>query len=159
MTREDCTELPIGELLPHSGPMILLDRLLFQGVDFLEAEVCVRADSLFVRQGIVPAWVGVEYMAQTCACFAGLEARAQGRAAQVGFLLGTRDYRTTVAGFEVGATLSVRACPVHREAGGLSVVECRISRAGQPSPLVQATLTVYEVADLGLYLAQHAGAR
>jgi predicted hotdog family 3-hydroxylacyl-ACP dehydratase len=159
LTLERYTELPVRDLMPHSGRMILIDRLLAQGTDFVEAEVCVRADSLFLQQGAVPAWVGVEYMAQACACFAGLEARALGRAAKVGFLLGARDYRTTVPGFEVGATLCVRARPVHREAGGLSVMECRISRVGEPLPLVQATLTVCEVADLGLYLAQHAGAR
>jgi predicted hotdog family 3-hydroxylacyl-ACP dehydratase len=152
MTIEDCRQLPIAELLPHRRPMILLDRLLVHGPGFVEAEVRVRPDSLFVRAGSVPAWVGVEYMAQACACFAGLEARARGEAARVGFLLGTRDYRTTVSGFEVGASLRVRACPIHRESGGLSVVECQIWATEQTLPIVQATLTVYEVADLKQYV-------
>jgi predicted hotdog family 3-hydroxylacyl-ACP dehydratase len=156
---EDLTQLPIAELLPHRAPMILLDRLLLYGPGFLEAEVCVVADSLFLEHGAVPAWVGVEYMAQACACFAGMEARARGEAARVGFLLGTRDYRTTVAGFELGAVLRVRASPVHREGSGLSVVQCRISRDDRGPPIVQATLTVYEVADLDAYLEQYGGAR
>jgi predicted hotdog family 3-hydroxylacyl-ACP dehydratase len=155
MSFESCTELPVRHFLPHRPPMILLDRLLRSGPGFLEAEVGVRADSLFVKSGAVPAWVGVEYMAQTCACFAGIEARARGESVRVGFLLGTRDYRATVAAFAVGSSLRVRACRVHREDGGLSVVECQISRTGQELPIVRAVLTVYEVADLGLYLEQH----
>jgi predicted hotdog family 3-hydroxylacyl-ACP dehydratase len=150
---------PIADLLPHRAPMILLDRVLLFCPAFLEAEVCVRSDSLFVKDGVVPAWVGVEYMAQTCACFAGMEARTRGESPRVGFLLGTRAYRTMVAGFEVGSLLRVRACPVHREDGGLSVVECQILRAEQDLPLVQATLTVYEVADLDAYLEQYGSAK
>jgi predicted hotdog family 3-hydroxylacyl-ACP dehydratase len=159
MNAEDLTQLPIADLLPHRAPMILLDRVLLCGPGFLEAEVSVRAESLFVNDGRVPAWVGVEYMAQTCACFAGMEARGRGELARVGFLLGTRDYRTRVVGFEVGASLRVRARPVHREDGGLSVVECQIWRAERELPIVQATLTVYEVADLGAYLEQYGGGR
>jgi predicted hotdog family 3-hydroxylacyl-ACP dehydratase len=154
---EEFRQLPIAELLPHRPPMILLDRLLLHGPGFLEAGVCIRPDSPFVRDGHVPAWVGVEYMAQACACFAGMEARARGEAARVGFLLGTREYRTAVVGFDVGATLRVRACPIHREDGGLSVVECRIWSTEQVLPIVEATLTVYEVADLEAFLKQYGG--
>jgi predicted hotdog family 3-hydroxylacyl-ACP dehydratase len=152
-------ELSLTRLLPHRAPMILLDRVLLSDPAFLDAQVSIRADSLFLRNGVVPAWVGVEYMAQTCACYAGIEARARGEAARVGFLLGAREYRTTVAGFELGASLRVRACPIHREDGGLSVMECQIYRCGQALPLVRATLTVYELADLEAYLDQHVGAR
>jgi predicted hotdog family 3-hydroxylacyl-ACP dehydratase len=155
MNADDFKRLPIAELLPHRAPMILLDRLLLHGPGFLEAGLSVREDSLFVQEGAVPAWVGVEYMAQACACFAGMEARERGEAARVGFLLGARDYLSTVSGFPVGTSLRVRACPIHREDGGLSVVECRIWSTEQVLPIVQATLTVYEVADLEAFLVQY----
>jgi predicted hotdog family 3-hydroxylacyl-ACP dehydratase len=152
-------EPSLEQLLPHRAPMILLDRVLCSEPDFLDALVTIRAESLFLKNGAVPAWVGVEYMAQTCACFAGMQAHARGEAARVGFLLGARDYRSLVSGFELGASLRVRAWPVHREEGGLSVMECQIYRSEQVLPIVQATLTVYELTDLEAYLEQHVGAR
>jgi predicted hotdog family 3-hydroxylacyl-ACP dehydratase len=66
---------PIGELLPHAGAMILLD-----GIEQLEREriVCtklVRGDELFAEaDGQLPAWLGVELMAQTIAAWAGAHA-------------------------------------------------------------------------------------
>jgi predicted hotdog family 3-hydroxylacyl-ACP dehydratase len=146
------------ECLPHQEPMILIDRVVALGEDYLESEVVVRADTLFVRGGAVPAWVGVEYMAQTCAVFAGFEARGLGEPVRVGFLLGSRDYRATVAAFEVGSVLRVRVARVHRERGGLCVAECRIHHAESETPLVQATLTLCEVPDLEAYLSQRGGA-
>jgi predicted hotdog family 3-hydroxylacyl-ACP dehydratase len=152
-------EPSLEQLLPHRAPMILLERVLCSEPGFLDTQVTIRAESLFLKSGVVPAWVGVEYMAQTCACFAGMQAHARGEAARVGFLLGTRDYRSLVSGFELGATLRVRACPVHREEGGLSVMECQIYPSGQVLPIVEATLTLYELADLEAYLEQHVGVR
>ena len=147
------------QFLPHRAPMILLDRIVLLHTDYLESEVTITSDTLFLRGGAVPAWVGVEYMAQTCAAFAGYESRGRGEEARVGFLLATRNYRSAVTGFELGATLRVRVTLIHRDAGGLSMVEGKITRLGGDVPLVEATLTVYEVADLAQFFKENRGAR
>lgn len=155
-------EVPFAEprqFLPHREPMILLDRIVLMNTDYLESEVTIKSDTLFLRGGAVPAWVGVEYMAQTCAAFAGFEARGRGEEARVGFLLATRNYRSSVDGFELGSTLRVRVTLVHREAGGLSVVEGKITSADSGAQLVEATLTVYEVADLAQFFKETRGTR
>jgi ApeP dehydratase len=62
---------PIADLVPHKGPMCLLDRLIEVEEERLVAEVMVSDSSLFSRGGTVGAWVGIEYMAQAVAAWAG----------------------------------------------------------------------------------------
>src|SRR5215471_7164387 len=82
----------IRSLLPHAGPMVLLDRVISVDEDSLLAEVCIRSDSLFCNGGGVGAWVGVEYMAQAIGAWAGYTAQLRGEPVKLGFLLGTRSY-------------------------------------------------------------------
>ncbi len=157
MSERSFRDRPIADFLPHRSPMILLDRILAVGDDHLDSEVVIRPDSPFIEGGSVGAWVGVEYMAQTIAAFAGIEAVTRGEAVRVGFLLGAREYRSRLPGFPVGLRLRVRVSEVHREVGGLSVVECKIFRGDTDEVLVEATLTVYEVCDMQSFLATHRG--
>ena len=66
---------PIADLMPHEGPMCLLDRLVEAQDERLVAEVLVPADGILSRDGAVGAWVGVEYMAQAVAAWAGWQVR------------------------------------------------------------------------------------
>src|SRR2546426_3960121 len=82
----------IRSLVPHSGPMVLLDRVVSVDEESLCAEVLIRADSMFCAAGGVGAWVGLEYMAQAIAAYAGYGARLRGAPVKIGFLLGSRRY-------------------------------------------------------------------
>ena len=73
----------IRSLLPHSGTMVLLDRVVAADADSLCAEVAIRPDSLFCNADGVGAWVGIEYMAQAIAAHAGYLARLRGDAVKV----------------------------------------------------------------------------
>ena len=96
-------DLPdIRDLLPHSGPMVLLDRLVAADDESLCAEVRIRADSLFFVDGGVGGWVGLEYMAQAIGAFAGYRARLRGEPVRIGFLLGTRRYECNAAKLRLG---------------------------------------------------------
>ncbi|MBS1214740.1 MAG: Beta-hydroxyacyl-(acyl-carrier-protein) dehydratase FabA/FabZ, partial [Proteobacteria bacterium] len=115
----------IGELLPHSGNMILLDTLLDVGEDHIVTELAVRDDGLFsTADGTVPAWVGLEYMAQTVAAFSGYYRRLAGLEIELGFLLGTRHYECSVSAFPCGARLRVLAEKVMDGANDMSVFAC-----------------------------------
>jgi len=141
--------LPIESLVPHSGAMCLLDRLIEHGGEHLVAELTVPATGLFSdSQGPgtgVGAWVGIEYMAQAVAAWAGVQGRARGEAPKIGFLLGSRRYQCSVARFEQGQILRVEIERQFQADNGLSQFDCRILAQGQV--LAQAQLTVFGPAD------------
>lgn len=132
---------PISELVPHQGPMCLLDRLLLAEGERLSAEVVVPAQGLFNHDGGVGAWVGIEYMAQAVAAWAGWLARQKGEAPRIGLLLGTRRYRCSVPRFAAGQRLQVDIERGYQADNGLGQFECRIHADGVE--LASAQLTVF----------------
>ena len=93
----------VATLVPHSGRMVLLDRVLSADADNLCAEVRIHADSVLAGAQGVGAWVGIEYMAQAIAAHAGWSARQRGGDVKVGFLLGARKYQAGVSYFAPGS--------------------------------------------------------
>ncbi len=121
----------VENLIPHRGGMRLLDRVLAADEEHAVAEVDVPFDGLFVRDGQVPSWVGIEYMAQTVAAWAGARARGAGGVPRPGLLLGTRRYSTHCDGFPSGARLRVEVRCELIGANGLGQFDCRIEMNGQ----------------------------
>jgi predicted hotdog family 3-hydroxylacyl-ACP dehydratase len=78
-------------------------------------------------------------MAQTIAAHAGYEARLRGGRPELGFLLGTRDYRADVAEFPLGAELSVAVEPVAVEPR-IASFRCAIA---MQTTVATAVVTVY----------------
>jgi predicted hotdog family 3-hydroxylacyl-ACP dehydratase len=132
---------PLRELVPHRPPMLLLDRVLSYSSDVVTCEVQIHAGSLFLEDGQVPAVVGLEYMAQSVAAFAGLTARGGGQAARIGLLLGSRELCFATDGFQLGDRLIVEARRTWGETE-LGSFACKIERAG--ALLAWGTLTVYQ---------------
>jgi predicted hotdog family 3-hydroxylacyl-ACP dehydratase len=122
----ECSGVPIGELLPHGREMTLIDRLVEHSAQRSVATVTVTEVSPFFACSGVPAWVGIEYMAQTIAAHAGFEARLRGEPPPVGFLLGTRAYESEVGEFALGSTLRITVEPVVMEAR-LAAFQCSIA--------------------------------
>lgn len=140
------------DLLPHEPPMVLLDRVLEWDSGWLHAVVDIRADSRFHEPGRgVPAHVGIEYMAQACGAYAGLEAKAAGQPVRLGFLLGTRRYVSSTPWFRPGDRLIVKVAEVLRE-GVMGVFDCRIERDGDE--IATARLNVYQPEDAPVVAAE-----
>jgi predicted hotdog family 3-hydroxylacyl-ACP dehydratase len=140
----------IERVVPHRGTLLLIDRLLEWDSESVVVELRVPADGPFSTEEGVPAWVGVEYMAQTIAAWAGCRARRAGGEPSVGFLLGTRRYVCTEAYFRPGAVLRVEArCELLGD-NGLGMFGCRILQGG--NELASANVSVYEPADAKAYL-------
>lgn len=144
----------IAELVPHAGAMSLLDRVVAAEAERLVAEVVVPAEGLFTDshgagEG-VGAWVGLEYMAQAVAAWAGWQARAVGEAPRIGFLLGTRRYRCGVARFMPGQRLQVEVTRLYQADNGLGQFEGRVSADGVE--LASAQLTVFGPEDPTAFL-------
>lgn len=123
---EKTVELEI--LLPHRAPMVLLTRVVDYGEHFAQAVVHITEQSLFFDTALsgVPAWIGVEYMAQTIGIWAGHQQRLRDKPVQAGFLLGSRSYSCNTAVFPKGCTLQLSAKPVYTDDSGLGAFDCEI---------------------------------
>jgi predicted hotdog family 3-hydroxylacyl-ACP dehydratase len=134
------TQGAVTDFIPHSGDMVLLDRIVDFDEQGLTAQLTVRGDELFSPGPSVPAWVGIEYMAQSVAAYVGVKAKQANEPIRLGFLLGTRFYNSNVAAFEVGATLTIRVEKIIQD-DGLGVFECQILGDGVD---ITANLNVYQ---------------
>ncbi|HDS1651314.1 TPA: hotdog family protein [Stenotrophomonas maltophilia] len=144
------TVYAIEDVVPHRQDMCLLERIVHWDEDGIEAELVVPASGLFVEDGHVPAWIGIEYMAQAIAAWAGCRARAAGNRPQLGFLLGSRRYGSQRSGFPVGSRLRVQArCELLGD-NGLGMFACRILAGDEE--WATANVSVYEPADAMAYL-------
>jgi predicted hotdog family 3-hydroxylacyl-ACP dehydratase len=130
---------PIEVLLPQQPPMILLDEVLRYDEASLVASVTIREATLFRAIEGVPAHIGLEYMAQACGAHAGAVALDAGETVEIGFLLGTRNYRRHVAWFRLGDRLEVAVTAAYSD-GEMAAFECRIEIAGALAAAAQLSL-------------------
>jgi predicted hotdog family 3-hydroxylacyl-ACP dehydratase len=101
---------PVSEILPHHGRAALLDRV--ESHDAEETCCAVEIDGsawLHRAEGTVPAWVGMEYMAQCIAAHEGCIAYREGRTLEPGFLVRARRVRFHHPAYRPGEVLRVRA--------------------------------------------------
>ncbi len=133
---------PMDAWLPHRGRMRLVDQVERCDEQGIVCIAVVRGDGLFSGVDGMPAWIGIELMAQAAAAWAGARARAGGGAPRAGFLVGTRRYEARVPAFAVGAALSVTAACVGSGDNGLRLFDCRILHDGRE--LAAGRISVYE---------------
>jgi predicted hotdog family 3-hydroxylacyl-ACP dehydratase len=144
---------PIAEILPHRPPMVLIDEACGMEGDCFKALVGITPASPFFSGSGVPAWVGLEYMAQTVAAYSGALGLAKGGKVRVGMLLGTREYSAEVPEFSDGMRLEVLARLDIFQDNGVSSVNCRI-RTSDGRTLAQAQITVIDVPDIQNFLKE-----
>lgn len=143
---------PIAGLLPHAGDMILLDAVEAFDAESIEARLQVKPKGLFnLPDGSLPAWIGVEIMAQTVAAFAGCQARQAGLPVELGFLLGTRSFQCNVAHIPAGGLLRVRALRSLQDDNGMGVFECHLDGPGIHA---EARLNVFRPPEVASYLQE-----
>lgn len=140
---------PITELLPHAGRMVLLDRVSGYTDTVIEVDLSVRRENPFFEPGKgIAAHIAIEWMAQACGAFVGLEAKRRGLPVRVGFLLGTRNFKAQRPWFGENAQLAVRAELVFRD-GETGVFDCTLR---DTEILAQAQLTLHQPSDLAAVL-------
>lgn len=132
-------------VVPHTGTMVLLDLIEHWDEVELQASVTIRADAPFVDDNGMPAWVGIELMAQTIAAFGGCRARRAGQPVKIGFLVGSRRYSVSHAYFPIGAQLQVNVKEIVTGDQGLSVFECTLQGPGEIS--ASANINVFQPED------------
>ncbi|MBS0545694.1 MAG: hotdog family protein [Proteobacteria bacterium] len=142
---------PVEALLPHRGTMLLIDRVLAFAGDTASAECTPRPDAWYADgAGAMPAWIGIELMAQTVAAHVGLRKRSEGVPPKQGALLGTRRYTSTEPAFAAGHALRIDSTMIYRDVSGLGAYDCRITCDGVE--VATATLKVFEPDDFDAFV-------
>ncbi len=142
----------IENYIPHRAPMRLIDRLIEADDQHVLVEADVPSEGRFVRDGEMPAWVGIEHMAQAIAAWAGARAQRRGQPVRLGLLLGSRRFEMHRATLPSGATLRIHArCELLAD-NGLGMFECRITLGDED--VASAFVSVFEPEDAMSYLAR-----
>lgn len=152
-TLPECPITDTASLLPHSGRMVLIDRITRYGDDFVKAGAQIKPDHILLAGGILPYTAFIELMAQAVGAYAGIQARKNARPVRLGFLLGTRKLEIFAQSVPVGTHLLATAHMSIQDAGGMGVFDCELRWTDAPETssgtlpsdgiLARASLNVY----------------
>jgi predicted hotdog family 3-hydroxylacyl-ACP dehydratase len=142
---------PIEQLVPHRPPMILIDRMIDATDTASTCEVTITPQTLFIESAGVPAFVGLEYMAQAVAAYGGYKAYLAGELIGLGFLLGTPQLTTHCQGFACGQTLRIQVTHVWGD-NELLQFHGTIQDALTGKLLQEAELAIFKPQDVSSYL-------
>ena len=133
----------LADILPHNHPMILIDKLLDISLDdqTVKTSVTITKDKIFYDENLggISSLVGIEYMAQTVGCYAYFMNGE--KEPEVGFLLGSRQYKNSLEKFELGKTYTILARQVFCD-NQLVSFECFIYNDN--IECASATINVYQ---------------
>ena len=151
---------PVEALLPQSGPMRLLSRVLAHDASETRCRVDPARSRLFAdAAGRVPVWVALEWMAQCAAAHGGLAARTRGEAPRPGLFVGSRRLAFRGDAFAPERPLEVTARPVAGR-GERFAFACAVHDPEGGPPLAEGRLSVLVPRDLDRLVgsdAAHAG--
>lgn len=101
---------PIRELIPHSGPMVLLDEMTHWAPGEASCSLRIREGSPFVVDGKVDGISTIEHMAQGVAACLGHEALLGGDGVRVGMIIACKTFTLHVPELQVDdrATVEVK---------------------------------------------------
>ena len=132
----------IDRVLPQSGPMRLLDRILEHDGESTTCAAVPASAALFrTDEGDVPAWVGIEYMAQCCAAHGAL-LLADGRRPPPALLMGARRIDFHADRLDLEGELVVVARPAVGSRKSVAF-ECSISEGRKRELLAQSRCVIY----------------
>lgn len=127
LTIEQLVQQPIEAIIPHRGSMLLIDAVETFDQETLSARATVDPHAWYAdADGAMPAWIGIELMAQAIAAHVALLAMRGGGHARPGVLLGSRSYKALQPAFAGGARLSVHVVELLRSEEGHGAYECTI---------------------------------
>ncbi|PUA28640.1 MAG: hypothetical protein B0W54_14045 [Cellvibrio sp. 79] len=125
--------------------MLLLEQILDWDDEQLCALVIIRRSMPMVDERGLPAWVGLELMAQATAALAGCRAQQKQQPVQMGFLVGTRRYHASCSYFPLGARLEVRVRQTLHGDNGLGVFDCTLAGTGEHSAITAgASINIFQ---------------
>lgn len=151
--------LSASSCLPHSEPMVLIDKLIDVDMkkQIVKTSVTIHKDKIFFDKDIngVSPLVGIEFMAQTIGCYAFYKAKMS--IPKIGFLLGARLYENSLEKFENGKTYIITAREVYGDSELVSF-ECLIYNEGEDGDeskyIAKATINAFQPKDVEKYIRE-----
>lgn len=151
--------LSASQCLPHSEPMVLIDKLIDVDMkkQLVKTSVTIHKDKIFFDKDIngVSPLVGIEFMAQTIGCYAFYKAKMS--IPKIGFLLGARLYENSLEKFENGKTYIITAREVYGDSELVSF-ECLIYNEGEDGDeskyIAKATINAFQPKDVEKYIGE-----
>lgn len=151
--------LSASQCLPHSEPMVLIDKLIDVDMkkQIVKTSVTIHKDKIFFDKDIngVSPLVGIEFMAQTIGCYAFYKAKMS--IPKIGFLLGARLYENSLEKFENGKTYIITAREVYGDSELVSF-ECFIYNEGEDGDeskyIAKATINAFQPKDVEKYIGE-----
>lgn len=151
--------LSASSCLPHSEPMVLIDKLIDVDMkkQIVKTSVTIHKDKIFFDKDIngVSPLVGIEFMAQTIGCYAFYKAKMS--IPKIGFLLGARLYENSLEKFENGKTYIITAREVYGDSELVSF-ECLIYNEGEDGDeskyIAKATINAFQPKDVEKYIGE-----
>lgn len=151
--------LSASQCLPHSEPMVLIDKLIDVDMkkQIVKTFVTIHKDKIFFDKDIngVSPLVGIEFMAQTIGCYAFYKAKMS--IPKIGFLLGARLYENSLEKFENGKTYIITAREVYGDSELVSF-ECLIYNEGEDGDeskyIAKATINAFQPKDVEKYIGE-----
>ena len=145
----------LEKILPHNHPMILIDDIVEVNLkgEYIISKVTISENNMFFDKELngVSYITGIEYMAQTIGCYAYLKRNEED--AKIGFLLGTRSYKSEIDRFENGKTYYIKAKEIFGD-NQLVSFECLIYNSKGDKELVKSIVNVYQPDDASQFLAE-----
>ncbi len=138
-----CPIYDIESLLPHTGKMVLLDKICDFGEDFLIAESTIKPDNLLIKHNQFATYSGIELMAQAIGAWSGCMETLANRPIRLGYLLGTRKLTINSQEIAIGTTLKIEAKMSIQDATGFSVFDCKLIDKATEQILLEAALNVF----------------
>lgn len=147
----------IEDYILHKPPMRLVEELVDSDENSVTAALLIRRESTFFDKALqgVPAWVGLEYMAQTAGVWVGMDDMRHQRPVELGFLVSARQYQALRPVFPLGERFVVT---INKEFGeGDIVVFSGYIHAESGATYATANFTAYRPSDVQAYLKGEVG--
>ena len=138
-----CPITQVEPLLPHSGKMVMLDKITDFGDDFLIVETVATEDCLLVKNGELPTYMAAEIMAQGIAAWAGCKCVKAGVPISLGYWIGSRKLKFHAPFITLGHRLQIRIHLSIEDATGFGVFDCSLTDLDRGQILIEGALNVF----------------
>lgn len=114
-------------LMKQNKQMLLIDEVVDVADNWIKTQIHHRPGCTFANEnGIIPAWIGLEYMCQTVLAQVGYQRLETNKPIKIGFVLGTKKFSCSVASFKIGQPIFIEAEEYMANTSDLGVHNCRI---------------------------------
>lgn len=138
-----CPITDVSPLLPHSGNMVMLEKITDFGDDFLIAEMTPTETCVLIKNGELPTYMAAEIMAQGIAAWAGCKCVKAGAPISLGYWIGSRKLTFHTPLVTLGHRLQIRIHLSIEDATGFGVFDCSLTDLDTQQVLIEGALNVF----------------